>query len=173
MNPSTLPTPHRSVAFRAMGPRRLLAWMVLTGGAYSTWWFFRQHWAIQRAGADIRPAWRALLDVFYVHSLFAAIGAENPRGSPSNAPIAHLYVVAATLGVTSAYLPDTRMGQASTVLLFAISLVLRTSVLLHMQRQIQGQRRAVGAATHDGPLPAYAFALLALPVACVASGLAS
>lgn len=176
MNPSAVDAaslPRRNVAFRAMGPGRLAAWMVLSGGWFGLWWLFRQHWAIHRAGADTRPAWRAMLDVFDVHGLFAAIGAQNPRGSRSNAPIAHLYVVAAALQVTGSHLPDTKLGQASAALILVTPFVLRTSVLLHMQRQIQGQRSAVGAATHDDPWPPYVVALVALPVACAVLGLAT
>jgi hypothetical protein len=69
--------PSRAATFHVVSIGKLVALFIVTLGIYQIYWFYK-HWQGYQAitGEKVRPFWRAVFSVFFVHKLFAAISAH-------------------------------------------------------------------------------------------------
>lgn len=63
-----------NVEYFAISTKRLALFSILTLGVYEVYWFYKNWQAIKKAeGQKISPFWRAILTVFFCHSLFKKV----------------------------------------------------------------------------------------------------
>lgn len=82
---------------------KLTVLYVATLGVYQIYWFYK-HWQQLKAatGENIKPFWRAVFSIFFVHKLFAAIAARSssPEATSwSHAKLANIFVVLTIVSV--------------------------------------------------------------------------
>jgi len=57
-----------------ISPLRLIVMSILTVGIYQSYWIYKNWWYIkQRKDLDIKPFWRGIFGVFYLHGLLKII----------------------------------------------------------------------------------------------------
>lgn len=81
-----------------VAPRKFLLLMILTLGAYSLYWFYRNWSLLNRRDRAYWPIPRAIFSIFFTHSLFAEADSQLRRREAvyewSHAALATLFVVA-------------------------------------------------------------------------------